>query len=394
MSHQFVIFVLITFFWNFVASISPPTIDIKPILTCSQKSSFELEFNCSNDFYDNISEKILDALRDFGIFFASCDACNGFSTEYLESSRNLFNMPFTEKQSVALNDSDRFGRGYLGFGEEAGLSNFFEPKEGYSYGYAHNNYSQRNLLSAENIWPTLLSRSDIDNLNNLFSFKTLIAKSILNSVLYSYSKRISVGTTYLNKLQDIANEGETISIMRLFHYFSSNSLNHTSLNESTTLGSSPHTDWGLLTVISDNSISGLQFLYDNEWIDVTLPSSQSFVINAGDYLSLLTKQYIRSPIHRVVVPNQNEDRYSAVFFFYPNYDSPFNIWDDDDTSSSGDIDSIVDSCSGESIEVCGKDTSIRHEMNTEVKFNTLLGSDWSNKTFGDYIITKWMGVKK
>mmetsp|Transcript_6293 Transcript_6293/g.10455 ORF Transcript_6293/g.10455 Transcript_6293/m.10455 type:complete len:629 (-) Transcript_6293:1731-3617(-) len=85
------------------------------------------------------------------------------------------------------------------------------------------------------------------------------------------------------------------------------------------LGSSPHTDWGFLTIIMADNVQGLQFLpksvstsipgqkmeeeeeEEKRWIDVPhIPGS--LVINAGDYLQLVSKGVYHSPVHRVLVP--------------------------------------------------------------------------------------------
>ena len=68
-------------------------------------------------------------------------------------------------------------------------------------------------------------------------------------------------------------------------------------------------DWGLLTLILADNIEGLQFLYSDDngdtlWVDVPNVDSDSLVVNAGDYLSLLSgvyKRYVRSCTSQILL---------------------------------------------------------------------------------------------
>eukprot|EP01039_Chlorochromonas_danica_P001887 gene1887-2064_t len=82
----------------------------------------------------------------------------------------------------------------------------------------------------------------------------------------------------------VAEGGAEISLLRLFHYFSQSS---TLLKQrcrdhpEKCIGSSPHTDWGLLTLILPSTTTGLQFFYNGSWNDVT-PSEDALAMNVGD----------------------------------------------------------------------------------------------------------------
>ena len=207
-----------------------------------------------------------------------------------------------------------------------GLAEFFESKEGYSYGYplAREADIKANLLSSTNKWPSNFSPSDKERLDSLFLSKSLIAERLLEAVFSIFDKSTST--------HSFSKDGRTISLMRLFHYSPINNVSESmetdSCNGSSstssdrerirnrTLGSSPHTDWGLLTVITDNSVAGLQFLHNDIWVDVILPKvtgAAVFVVNAGDYLELLTDHYYHSPVHRVLSPTIAEGTVVSVF---------------------------------------------------------------------------------
>ena len=46
--------------------------------------------------------------------------------------------------------------------------------------------------------------------------------------------------------------------------------------------------------------------------------ADGFLVNCGDYLSMLTNGTFISPIHRVVGPSEGSDRLSFTFFCYPS----------------------------------------------------------------------------
>ncbi|KAG9452799.1 hypothetical protein H6P81_005703 [Aristolochia fimbriata] len=77
-----------------------------------------------------------------------------------------------------------------------------------------------------------------------------------------------------------------------------------------TLGLSPHSDHGGLTLLVDNGVTGLQVKHDNNWVPVPhLPGS--FLVNIGDYLEILSNGRYKSVEHRAVV-NKERTRISIA----------------------------------------------------------------------------------
>lgn len=52
-----------------------------------------------------------------------------------------------------------------------------------------------------------------------------------------------------------------------------------------TLGMPPHSDYGLLTLLLQDEIEGLQIQYQHNWVTVE-PRPNSFVVNVGDHLEV------------------------------------------------------------------------------------------------------------
>lgn len=88
-----------------------------------------------------------------------------------------------------------------------------------------------------------------------------------------------------------------------------------------------HGDINLITLLMGASTGGLQVLRkDGEWIDA-IPQEDELVINVGDMLERHTNNKLRSTIHRVINPPQEEwssPRYSIPFFMHPRSEMPLN----------------------------------------------------------------------
>jgi isopenicillin N synthase-like dioxygenase len=84
-------------------------------------------------------------------------------------------------------------------------------------------------------------------------------------------------------------------------------------------GVAEHTDYGLLTMLRQDSAGGLQVHAPAGWIDAP-PVPGSFVCNLGDMLERMTGGRYRSTPHRVRNTGTT-DRLSFPFFFDPSWDA-------------------------------------------------------------------------
>ncbi|KAJ4959897.1 hypothetical protein NE237_019807 [Protea cynaroides] len=84
-----------------------------------------------------------------------------------------------------------------------------------------------------------------------------------------------------------------------------------------TLGTKSHTDPGVLTVLLQNHMGGLQVKYGDEWLDVK-PVSDALVINIGDVLQMLSNDEYKSVEHRVLANPHREPRISIAIFLNPS----------------------------------------------------------------------------
>lgn len=90
--------------------------------------------------------------------------------------------------------------------------------------------------------------------------------------------------------------------------------------ELASLGSSAHTDYGMLTLLCQDDVGGLQVRQANgAWLDIP-PISGTLVVNIGDLLARWSNGRFESTPHRVIRSTDRE-RYSMAMFVDPNWDA-------------------------------------------------------------------------
>ena len=82
--------------------------------------------------------------------------------------------------------------------------------------------------------------------------------------------------------------------------------------------SGPHTDHGIVTILWQDSLGGLEVIgKDGEWMPVT-PLRGSYVINIGELMKRWSNGRFKATVHRVV-HLQDKSRYSMPLFCNPNF---------------------------------------------------------------------------
>ncbi|WP_256330314.1 isopenicillin N synthase family oxygenase [Variovorax sp. YR216] len=85
-------------------------------------------------------------------------------------------------------------------------------------------------------------------------------------------------------------------------------------------GVGEHTDYGLLTILHQDDVGGLQVRTPEGWIEAP-PVANSFVCNIGDMLDRMTGGLYKSTPHRVTRNTSGRDRLSFPLFFDPNFEA-------------------------------------------------------------------------
>ena len=85
-------------------------------------------------------------------------------------------------------------------------------------------------------------------------------------------------------------------------------------------GVAPHTDYGCLTLVSQDPIGGLQVQGRNgEWL-IAHPIDDTLVVNVGDLMARWTNDLFKSTPHRVI-NRSGRQRLSIAVFVDPNYET-------------------------------------------------------------------------
>jgi len=85
------------------------------------------------------------------------------------------------------------------------------------------------------------------------------------------------------------------------------------------MGAGAHTDWGMITILLQDDIGGLEV--ENaagEWIAAP-PIPGTFVINLGEMVRILSNGLYHANMHRVLNNHSGRDRFSVPTFFDPSY---------------------------------------------------------------------------
>ncbi|KAJ3676937.1 hypothetical protein LUZ60_002661 [Juncus effusus] len=89
-------------------------------------------------------------------------------------------------------------------------------------------------------------------------------------------------------------------------------------NPENKFGMPPHSDHGLLTVLYQNGIDGLQVMHKEKWITVK-PVPNSFLVNTGDHMEIVTNGKYKSLLHRALLTD-TMTRMSIVTVVGPSLD--------------------------------------------------------------------------
>lgn len=86
------------------------------------------------------------------------------------------------------------------------------------------------------------------------------------------------------------------------------------------IGARPHKDFGVLTILLQDDVGGLEVLNNaGEWV-VAPPIRDTFVVNLGLMMLHLTNDRYQAAQHRVI-NRYGRERYSIPFFINPDYDA-------------------------------------------------------------------------
>lgn len=265
----------------------------------------------SGDAPASVADRIDDACRRYGFFVVTGHGIDPSLLHRLEhAAREFFERPTVEKAAIAMPLAGTAWRGWFPAGDEltAGVP---DGKEGIYFGEElpvdHPRVAAGVPLHGRNLFPA--EPADLRP----------AVVGVMEQLTHLGHRLLSAMALGLGLDPDWFSRGLTAEptvLFRIFHYPEAGTVDRARW------GVAEHTDYGLLTILRQDDVGGLQVCIDEDgwdtWIDVP-PVADAFVCNLGDMLERMTGGLYRSTRHRVVAPPRS--RLSFPFFFDPSWDA-------------------------------------------------------------------------
>ena len=175
-------------------------------------------------------------------------------------------------------------------------------------------FTMRNLLNhdpADRRWPNDLFRE------TMIAFYQICLESAYR-VQRVCAKALSLEPDYFVQ----KHQGENVSL-RLLYYPADTSYSVAPRQ----LGAGAHTDYGMLTLLFQNGVGGLEIRdSDGRW-QAAEPEADTILINTGDLMERWTNGRFRSTPHRVKSKVGHNARFSIAMFVDPDSATPIQVLD-------------------------------------------------------------------
>lgn len=263
----------------------------------------------------NVAKQINSACREFGFFYVTGHGVNKLLEDKLENlSRQFFSQSVDVKQEIGMELGGRAWRGYFPLGGEL-TSNKPDMKEGIYFGAELNENHPLVQIKTPLHGPNLFPK-------NIPEFKEVLLEYIeamteLGHIIMSgIALSLNLDENYFAELYT----KNPLPLFRIFNYPAKNDNLLAEVNNWGQWGVGEHTDYGILTILKQDDLGGLQVKSKSRWIEAP-PVPGTLVCNIGDMLDRMTGGLYKSTPHRVKSPTENRDRLSFPFFFDPNFHS-------------------------------------------------------------------------
>jgi isopenicillin N synthase-like dioxygenase len=259
---------------------------------------------------DAVAAEIGRACRTQGFFYVTGHGVDaGVCDRLVAASRRFFALDPATKMQARMSLGGRAWRGYFPAGGEL-TSGRPDWKEGLYLGSElandHPLVVARTPLHGRNVFPTVpgLREAVLAYLEAL----TRLGHTLMEGIALS----LGLEATYFADRFT----ADPLILFRLFNYPS----RPAPAGQDVQWGVGEHSDYGLLTILWQDDVGGLQVKTREGWIEAP-PVPRSFVCNIGDMLDRMTGGLYCSTPHRVALNTSGRDRLSMPFFFDPHFEA-------------------------------------------------------------------------
>ena len=277
----------------------------------------------------DVAFEIAQACRQVGFFYI---INHGLSSDVMADtmsfSKRFFELPASTKMEVDSAKSRSGARGYFALGGEdlnakdgtrdlvaegqgIGTGKKFQGdwKEGFDCGREispdDHEYSMSTMVDG-NYWPR--DEALLGFREAMLSYQKGV-RQIGNSLMEAFAVGLGLESNFF-----VERTTKPMATLRLLHYPPQP---RQELSDLSKIGCGAHTDYGLVTILLQDDVGGLQVRNSaDEWVNAP-PIPGSFVVNIGDMLSMWSNGRYSSTVHRVVNMTGKE-RYSIPFFLNPD----------------------------------------------------------------------------
>lgn len=256
-----------------------------------------------------VADEIGRACRDTGFFYVVGHGVDPTLVARLEAlSRRFFALDRETKMRIRMSLGGRAWRGYFPVGGEL-TSGVPDDKEGIYFGSELPDVDARvrngTPLHGRNLFP------GIDGFRESVLAYIAALTDLGHALMRGIARGLGLDAEYFARQYT----SDPLILFRIFNYPAL----LPSSDAQSRWGVGEHTDYGLLTILKQDDVGGLEVKSRQGWVAAP-PIEGSFVCNIGDMLDRMTRGLYRSTPHRAA--NRSErDRLSLAFFFDPSFDA-------------------------------------------------------------------------
>ena len=261
--------------------------------------------NGSDADFERVAVELDRACTEFGFFYAVGHGVDPhLSLTLQEQAQRFFALPVGEKLAIAMTRGGRAWRGFFPVGGEL-TSGRPDRKEGLYFGTelsADDPRVKAGLpLHGMNLYPGIPGFREV-----LLRYLEVVTE-VGQCLLAALARGLGLPRDYF--LERYTRDPTVL--FRIFNYPPGQSADE--------LGVGAHTDYGLLTLLWQDEIGGLEIRHRDHWLPAP-PLPDSFVCNVGDMLERLTAGRYVSALHRVRNATA-QSRISMPLFLDPSFEA-------------------------------------------------------------------------
>ena len=257
-----------------------------------------------------VAEAIGAACRESGFFYITGHGVDeGLQTRLEDLSRQFFAQDVETKLAIRMERGGRAWRGYFPVGNEL-TSGRPDLKEGIYFGQElgpdHPMVKAGTPLHGANLFP-----------DNIPGFRETVLEyleavtAVGHAIMAGMAASLGLEESYF----DDHYTRDPLVLFRIFNY----PPGRPPTDGEPQWGVGEHTDYGLLTILKQDDLGGLQVKSRSGWVSAP-PIPNTFVCNIGDMLDRITGGRYRSTPHRVLNVAR-QARMSFPLFFDPNFEA-------------------------------------------------------------------------